>query len=130
MSRSLLLHVPADHPLNSLGEPLKTKLIAAQTNMLEMEFRDSAALCSRALDDLKIAIPVPREIHGKPPQSLGDLASKDSIQFFSDLLAGNGIPSQAISFHAANLTHRTQLIRAFSHPDDVISDTCSKVKDY
>jgi len=122
-----VLHVPADHPLNSLSEPLKQRIVAAQSNLLEMEFKDAADLCTRALSDLKIAIKTPPELKGQPPVALGDQPAKDLMAFFSDLLKKNGIPAQAISLHAANLTHRVQLLRAFDRPDDVINDICGKV---
>lgn len=44
-----VLHVPGNHPLNNLSEPLKQRIVAAQKNSLEMEFPDAAALCTRAL---------------------------------------------------------------------------------
>jgi hypothetical protein len=122
-----VLHVRADHPLNSLSEPLKQRIVAAQKNLLEMEFQDAAALCSRALSDLKIAIKTPAQLKDQPPASLGDKPAKELITYFSDLLKKKGIPAQALSLHAANLTHRVQLLRAFDQPDDVIRDICGKV---
>lgn len=92
-----------------------------------MEFKEAADLCTRALSDLKIAIKTPPQLKGQPPASLGDQPAKDLIAFFSNLLKKNRIPAQAISLHAANLTHRVQLLRAFDRPDDVINDTCGKV---
>jgi hypothetical protein len=121
------LHVPAGHPLNSLNESLKQRLVAAQKNLLEMEFKDAADLCARALSDLKIAIKTPAQLKDRPPASLGDLHAKDLIAFFSGLLKKKGVPAQAISLHAANLTHRVQLLRAFDRPDDVINDTRCKI---
>ena len=80
-----------------------------------------------ALNDLKIAIKTPPKLRDQPPASLGDQPAKDLIAFFSDLLTKNGIPAQAITLHAANLSHRVQLLRAYDRPDDVINDTCNKV---
>ena len=42
-----VLNVPVGHPLNSLSEPLKQRLVAAQKNMLETDFKDAADLCTR-----------------------------------------------------------------------------------
>jgi len=122
-----VLNVPPRHPLNKLSESLKHKLVAAQTNLFEMEFSNAADLCTRALTDLKIAIKTPPQLRDQPANSLGDLTAKDLIAFCSDLLTRNGIPAQAISLHAANLGHRIQLLRAFDKPDDIIVDTCQKV---
>ncbi len=122
-----VLNVPPRHPLNKLNEPLKHKLVAAQTNLFEMEFSNVADLCGRALSDLKIAIKIPTQLRDQPAASLGDLAAKDLITFYSDLLSRNGVPAQAVSLHAANLAHRVQLLRAFDKPDALIADTCQKV---
>jgi hypothetical protein len=127
MSGSQVLHVLGNHPLNNLSEPLKQRIVAAQKNSLEMEFPDAASLCTKAFADLKIAIQAPAQLTGQPPASLGDQTSKDLVAFFSDLLAKNGIPPQAISLHAASLSHRVQLIRAYDQPDEVISTTCKKI---
>jgi hypothetical protein len=110
-----------------LGEPLKQRIVAAQKNSLDMEFNDAADLCARAMSELKVAIKTPPQLKGQPPANLGDQPAKDLIAFFSGLLKKNAIPAQAISLHAANLTHRVQLLRAFGRPDDVINDICAKV---
>lgn len=49
------------------------------------------------------------------------------MTFFTDVLHSNAIPEQAIRLQAANLSHRVQLLRAFQHPDRVVSDTCEKI---
>lgn len=92
-----------------------------------MEFADAAALCARALSDLKLAIKTPPSLKGRSPAALGDKPAKDLVAFFCDLLRKNSIPAQAISLHAANLAHRVHLLRAFDRPDDVIDETCAKV---
>ena len=122
-----VLNVPKKHPLNGLSGSLKQRIVVAQTNLLDMEFSNAAELCSRALADLKISIKPPVPLQDQPAGSLGNLASKDLLAFFSDLLARNRIPPQAISLHAANLSHRVQLLRAFDRPDAIIEETCRKV---
>ncbi len=49
------------------------------------------------------------------------------MAFYAVVLARSGVPEQAISLQAANLVHRTQLLRAFHDPDAVIAETCAKV---
>ena len=77
-------HVPADHPLNQLGESFRRRLVAAQRNRLEAEFADAAALCGRALDDLKVAVAPATTLRGEPPASFGDRLHKDLIAHFTD----------------------------------------------
>lgn len=122
-----VLHVPGKHPLNRVATPLKQRIIVAQKNVLEMEFKNAAELCARAVSDLKIDIKTPDYLKDQPANSLGDRTAKDIRDFYSDLLKNEEVPAQAISLHAANLAHRVQLLRAFDHPDNVIEDTCEKV---
>jgi hypothetical protein len=122
-----VLGVPAGHALNRLSEPLKQRIVAAQSDGLETEFRSAYELCARALSDLKIAIKPPRSATGRPASDLGDKPAKELVSFYSGILARGGVPEQALSLQAANLTHRTQLLRAFLDPDRVIAETCGKV---
>jgi hypothetical protein len=122
-----VLNVPAGHPLNRLSEPLKQRIVAAQSDALQAQFRSAHELCAAALSDLKIAIKPPRSATGLPASDLGDKPAKELVSFYSGILASEGVPEQAISLQAANLAHRTQLLRAFHDPDRVISETCDKV---
>ena len=54
-----VLNVPPEHPLNRLSEPLKKRIVAAQSDGLESEFSSAYRLTERALSDLKIAIKPP-----------------------------------------------------------------------
>ena len=122
-----VLNVSAKSALNRLSEPLKERIIAAQSAALESEFPSARDLCSRALADLKIAIDAPRQTAELPASELGDKPAKELVGFYSEVLTKGGVPEQAVSLQAANLAHRTQLLRAFRDPDAVISETCAKV---
>jgi hypothetical protein len=124
-----VLNVPATHALNSLSESLKHRIVTAQTNLFEMEFKSAADLLSRSLSDLKIAIKPPRKLKDSPASHLGDMTSKDLIEHCSGFLARNGIPDQAVSLHASNLSHRIQLLRAFDEPDHIIKVTCKMIEE-
>jgi hypothetical protein len=122
-----VLNVSAGHALNRLSEPLKQRIVAAQSDALEMEFGSAHELCARALSDLRIAIKPPRSTTALPASDLGDKPAKGLVTFYSSILSSNAVPEQAISLQAANLAHRTQLLRAFRDPERVISETCDKV---
>lgn len=122
-----VLNVPGNNALNRLSEPLKERIVAAQSAALESEFPSASDLCSRALADLKIAISPPRKTAELPASELGDKPAKELVGFYSNVLTKAGVPEQAVSLQAANLAHRTQLLRAFRDPDAVISETCAKV---
>lgn len=122
-----VLNLPKRHVLNRLPETLKQRIVAAQLGMLEVEFQNARELCIRALSDLKRAIEPPRSITDLSASIIGDKPAKELVRFYSEILLANGLPEQAVSLQAANLTHRTQLLRAFQDPDRVIAETCSKV---
>lgn len=125
----LIINVPRKHPLNALPGPLKQRIAAAQSDMLETEFPNARSLCVRALSDLKIAVKPHKLLVGKPASFIGDMPGKELAEFFSNLLKSNGVPEQAVSLQAANLAHRVHLLRAFRDPDEVIEKTCDKVVD-
>ena len=127
--RSKVLHLPNSHALNRVEESLRLRIIRAQTELLDDEFRHAGELCSRAFSDLKIAVKPPAELRTQTAAQLGDLPAKDLQRVFSKTLAKNGVPPQAITMQATTLTHRVQLLRAFRDPDQVISDTCQKVSE-
>jgi hypothetical protein len=84
-------------------------------------------LCDRALADLRLAIKPPASAKDASAPSLGDRPTAELVAFYADVLAGNGVPAQAIPLQAANLAHRTQLLRAFRDPDGVIAEMGAKV---
>jgi hypothetical protein len=122
-----VLHVPQGHPLNRVSEPLRRKFVAAQSNLIDMEFRTASELFERVCDDLKVKLTPPSVLKDEAVQTFSDRAHKDLMTFFSDVLKRNDVPEQAIRLQAANLAHRVQLVRAFSQADQVVSDTCDKV---
>ena len=44
-----ILNVPADSPLNDVPESLKQRLVAAQSDALELEFKSAHDLCTTPL---------------------------------------------------------------------------------
>ena len=122
-----VLHVPNGHALNRVEESLRRRIVQAQSELLESEFHHAGDLCDRAFSDLKVAVKSPSNLRGQSAAQFGDTSTRDIGDFFAKTLATNGVPAQAISRQAANLTHRVQLLRAFRDPDQVISDTCQKV---
>ncbi len=122
-----VLNVPRGHALNRLSAPLKQRIAAAQSDALEADFGSAHELCARVLSDLRIAVKPARSLSGWPASDLGDKPGKELVALYSEMLMQSGVPEQAISLQAANLAHRTQLLRAFRDPDKVIAETCDKV---
>ena len=122
-----VLNVPEKHPLNKLSERLKERIVASQTDGIDSEFKTGHELCARALSDLKVSISPPRSLSAISATDLGDKPLKELITLYSEMLSRSGVPEQAIPLQASNLSHRTQLLRAFHDPDKVISVTCDNV---
>ena len=112
-----ILNVPADSALHGVPEPLKKRIVAAQSDAIEAEFPSARDLCARALADLRIAVRPPRETAHWTAADFGDKPAKELVGFYADALARNRVPEQALALQAANLAHRTQLLRAFHDPD-------------
>lgn len=121
------LYVPKGHPLNRLPDPLLKKIVAAQRNLIDMEFANAAELCQKACAELKLAIALPPDLKNRAVSDFSDQSYKDLMRFFSGVLQQNSVPEQAIRLQAANMAHRIQLLRAFPSPDAIVSDTCDKV---
>src|SRR5437763_12596111 len=96
-----ILYVPADHPLNRVGDRHKERIRAAQTDDLASEFPTAFQLCERALADLKIAVRPPADAKGVAAAALGDQPTKDLTAFYAGILAANGVPQQAVGLQAA-----------------------------
>ena len=110
---SRVLHVPATHPLNKLNAALRARLVQAQSELIDMEFRTAGELLRRAFDDLKLNLVAPPVTAAQPVGAIADLNYKRLVFLFADLLRASGVPDQANRRQAANLAHRVQLLRAF-----------------
>jgi hypothetical protein len=122
-----VLHVPNKHPLNQLAPELRNRLIQAQTDSMDMEFRTAGDLLRRVFDDLRLNLAAQPGIVAQPVSAVADLDFRSLLSFFSDLLRANSVPDQAIRRQATNLAHRVQLLRAFKEPDRVVEETVLKV---
>lgn len=122
-------HVPPNHPLNKLELGLRNKLVSAQGEMIDMEFRVAGELLRRVFDDLKLKLNPPAQMAEQPVDAVADQSFKALLSLFSQLLQANGVPDQANRRQAANLAHRVQLVRAFKEPDLVVEETVAKVSE-
>jgi hypothetical protein len=63
----------------------------------------------------------------QPPTAISELSFAELNNFYLGLLKTGGISGATAQIHAVNLSQRTQLIRAFEHPDDAIAKVTAKV---
>jgi hypothetical protein len=118
---------PEDHPLQNCSDDLKKRILRAQTNLIDIEFASSGALCERTLQDLRLAVEVPASLFDEPVSRLANAPFGALVEFFTALLRRADLPEQAIPLHAVNLVQRLQLIRAFDQADALIVRVRNKV---
>jgi len=123
-----VLYLPSNNPIQTLQFELKQKLVTAQCNAVDQEFKNAGELAQRVLEDTRIAVALPRELYSNDVRFLSDKKLKDLVTFFSELLRAQGVASQAIHHNAANLAERLQLVTAFDKPDAMIEDVRRKVQ--
>jgi hypothetical protein len=124
---SVINFFPASNPIQGLNETLKARMMRAQADRFEKEFRTAADLCARVLGDLRIALKVPARVKDMAAGDLADRPLSKLRLFYFDVLKAAGVPEQAITLQAANLAQRTHLVRAFSKPDDTLQFIEDKV---
>jgi hypothetical protein len=117
----------AGHPIQQLSESLKERVVRAQQDRFEKEFKTAADICGRVLGDLKIAVKVPAQIKDMSAADLADQPFAKLQRFFFDALKAAGVPEQAVTLQAINLAQRTHLTRAFARPDETLAFIEGKV---
>ena len=111
---------PADHPIQQLNERLKERIVRAQGNRFEKDFKTAADVCGQVLGDLKISVRVPPRTKHMKAADLADQPFALLQRFFFEVLRAGGVPEQAVTLQAINLAQRTHLTRAFAKPDETV----------
>lgn len=121
--------LPARHPINRINLDVLTRLEQAQANLFPRVFANALDFGRRVLADLKLDIPLPREIADVPASNLSDRPFPALQAFYTGVLGGAGITGTTATIHAANLSQRTQLLRAFANPDVTVARITEKVSE-
>ncbi len=127
MTPRRLRFVSDRNPIHRVNEEALARLVAAQENTVEHAFSDAAGFYARIFDDLKLSLAVPDGVQEKPVQDVSDRSYKELIHDFVSMLGDSGVTGQSARIHAVNLAQRTQLVRAFENPDDVLARVTGKV---
>ena len=122
-----LQFVTAGNPIQRTNEEVRTRLIAAQNNVINHAFRSAAEFYARVFDDLRLSLTVPVELRDKPVQDVSDQPFTELKQSFMPILEAAGSTEESARIHAHKLALRTHLVRAFDQPDAVLDRVTSKV---
>lgn len=122
-----ILFVSDRNPIHRVNEEVLARLVSAQENTIDRAFPDAASFYARIFDDLKLSLSVPDGVSEMPVQDVSDRPRKELIHDFVSMLEDTGVTGQSARIHAVNLAQRTQLVRAFEKPDDVLARVTGKV---
>ncbi len=128
MSASTLIEfLPANHAVQRIGQDIRGAMVAAQHNVITRAFRNAREFAERVCNDLKVDLQLPGRLEDSPVATISDLSFSELSAMWTRILRASSVPDSAISSHALNLSHRTQLVRAFSEPDAALAWAKEKV---
>ena len=119
--------VSSRNPAQRVNKDLRAKLVAAQNNAVDRAFSNAAELCAKVFDDLEMPLKVPDELGDKPAREVSDLPYDELARSFKGILGQPGISGQSARSQSERLARRTQLVRAFAQPDEVMARITAKV---
>ena len=122
-----ILHLPPEHPLHGLPEPLHSQFAAAQRNLIQLEFPTAGAICARVFDDLRISVKSPKDLADKHVGELLDLPYRKLCQLMLGLLQRAGVPEPSVDSLSKTIAQRFQLLRAFPNPDRTLETIEAKI---
>jgi len=122
-----ILHLPSEHPLHKLPEPLRERLAAAQRNLIHLEFPTVGAICAKVFDELRIQVATPKDLAEKPVAELVDLPFQKLSKLMLGILQHAGVPEASVDSLSKTIAQRIQLLRAFPDPDKTLGSIEAKV---
>lgn len=124
---SSIRFVSSRNPVQRVNKDLCAKLVAAQENAVDRAFSNAAELCAKVFDDLGMPLKVPDELGDKPAREVSDLPYDELARRFKGILGQPGVDGQSARSQSERLARRTQLVRAFAQPDEVMARITAKV---
>ncbi|MBE0546058.1 MAG: hypothetical protein IH623_32430 [Verrucomicrobia bacterium] len=124
-----ILHLPPEHPLHKLPEPLRGRLAAAQRNLIYLEFPTAGAICAKVFDELRIQLAPPKDLAEKPVAELVDLPFQKLSELMLGILHRAGVPEASVDSLSKTIAQRIQLLRAFPDPDKTLGAIEAKILD-
>ena len=122
-----ILHLPPEHPLHKLPEPLRGRLAAAQRNLIHLEFPTAGAICARVFDELRIQVKTPTDLVEKPVGAVVDLSFQKLSQLMLGILQRAKVPEASVDSLSKTIAQRIQLLRAFPEPDRTLEAIEAKI---
>jgi hypothetical protein len=124
---TILKYLSTDNNIHQLSPGLQRAILKAQDNSFEGAFDTAADYIAATLSQLRLAIDVSPDLAHQEPSAIADKSFGELYRFFSELLAAQNYPEQAIARTAASSATRAMLLRAFDNPDLAINMIRDKV---
>ena len=125
----IVLFLPQDNPVHQTSQATQDALREAQDSVLARNFEDSYSFMEHVADNLKSNIKPPPEMREKAAAYVADRSMTDLIQLWSDLFREAGSPADVVQNLAVAAAERSQLLRAYQHPEKVLSWVQDKVQE-
>lgn len=122
-----ILHLPPEHPLHKLLEPLRERFAAAQRNLIHLEFPTAGAFCARVFDELRIQVKTPADLAAKPVAELVELPFQNLCKLMFGIVQRAGVPEASVDNLSKAVAQRIQLLRAFPNPDKTLEVIEAKI---
>lgn len=119
--------LPPAHAVQRIGAEVRGALIQAQQVIITRAFASASDFVSTVCDDLKLSLDLPAELADQDPTAVSDRDFSSLTSWWGGILLANHVPASALSAHALNLAHRTQLVRAFADADAALGWAKDKI---
>jgi len=124
----MINHLKRNNPIQGISKSLRQQIEAAQDCLFDLTYANAHDFIENIAADIGIKIKVPKKWAEEPPSSLVDVAFPDLLALWAELLQGS-FPDHVIPNHVVNLAQHTQLLRAFSKPQDALDVVETRVQD-
>ena len=123
----LLRHIPDTSPLHQLPEHFRREIREAQDTEFSVAFSTAHAFISQVVEQLRVAIAIPDEMHDVPVQDLLETRFSEYLSMYKEMLRSSKYPDQSIRRMANSLATRSLLLRAFANPDEAVEKIRNKI---
>ena len=121
--------LPADHAIHRTSEETQRTLRKAQESTLAAQFANAHGFMEQVIDDLKSTVRPPEEMRNRPPAYVADQPMASLVDLWGKLYLQAGSPQDVAHNLAVAAAERSQLLRAYQHPETMLRWVKEKVEE-
>jgi len=123
-----LEYLDANNPIHRVNPQILSKLVSAQWDLLDKEYKTGISVINRVCADLGLkALKMPSKYASLSAQKFANQNFSSLNSVFREILEFNGIASTAIVTQAFQMAFRSQLLLAFHDPDTAVNAVKTKI---